>query len=117
MSFKQLSLLFCLLISLSCERDEQTPECIANPINFISLTAENDTIEAGMSTRIIALAEGYKLTYEWSATRGYITPIEDKTNEVNYAASPCAIGDIFVTCKITDDCNNSISKDVKIIVL
>jgi hypothetical protein len=117
MPLKQIFILLFIFILISCENDEQTQECIDNPLTFISLTSEHDTIEFGESTRIIALAEGYKLSHEWSATRGYITPVEDKTNEVNYAASPCAVGEITITCKITDDCNNSESKDVKIIVL
>ena len=117
MSFKQLSFLLFLLISICCENNEQTQECIDNPINFISLTAENDTLEAGMSTNVTAVAEGYKLSYEWSATRGYITPVENKQNEIKYSASPCSVGEITITCKITDYCNNSKSEDVKITVL
>jgi len=117
MSLKQISFLIFILLLVCCENNEQTQECIDNPLTFISLTAEHDTLEFGGSIKISALAEGYKLSYEWSATRGYITPIEDKPYEVNYAASPCAVGEITITCTVTDDCNNSKSKDVKIIVL
>jgi hypothetical protein len=117
MSLKQISFLFCLLILICCENNEQTQECIDNPINFISLTAENDTVASGMSTIVTAVAEGYKLSYKWSATRGYITPIEGKPNEIKYSASPCAVGEITITCKVTDYCNNSKSKDVKIQVI
>jgi hypothetical protein len=88
-----------------------------NPINFISLTADNDTIEAGMSTNVKALAEGYKISYEWSATRGYIMPEDNKPNEIKYSASPCAVGEIIITCRVTDFCKNSKSKDVTITVL
>lgn len=117
MSLKQLSFFFCLLLLISCENNEQTQECIDNPINFISLTVENDTIEAGISTFVTAVAEGYEISYEWSATRGYITPVEGKPYVIKYSASPCAVGEITVTCKVTDYCNNSKSRDVKIMVI
>lgn len=109
-------LLLLFTAIMGCENNVQTQECIDNPVNFISLTTVSDSIESGMSTLITAVAEGYKLTYKWEADRGYISP-EDEPNIVKYSASPCAIGEIIVTCTITDDCDNSLSKDVKIIVL
>jgi hypothetical protein len=105
-----------ILTAAYCENNEQTRECIDNPLNFISLTTESDTIESGMSTLVTAIAEGYKLSYQWEADRGYITP-QTAPNVVKYLASPCAAGEITITCKVTDDCNNSLSKDVKIVVL
>lgn len=116
MSGKYIFLLLFILIFVCCENHDQTQECIDNPLKFISLTAESDTIESGMSTIVTAIAEGYKLSYQWEADRGYITPQNDP-NIVKYSASPCAVGEITITCKVIDDCNNSLSKDVKIIVL
>jgi hypothetical protein len=107
----QLSILFALLFS--CEKGSETPEnCI--PINFISLEADNDTIESGSKTGIRAEAEGDGLIYEWTKTLGII---EGSGAQVTYIATPCAIGEIEVTCKVIDKCNNSESMTIKIYVI
>jgi hypothetical protein len=107
----QFSVLFVLLAS--CEKESKTPDnCI--PINFISLEAENDTIESGSETGITAEAEGDGLIYEWTKTLGVI---EGSGSQVTYIATPCAIGEIEVTCKVIDECDNSESMTVIIIVI
>jgi hypothetical protein len=110
-SLIQLSILFVLLFA--CEKKSETPgNCI--PINFISLEAENDTIESGSETEIMAEAEGDGLTYEWIKTLGVI---EGSGSRVTYIATPCAVGEIEVTCKVIDQCNNSESMTIKIYVI
>jgi len=107
----QFIILFFLLVS--CEKESKTKtDCI--PINFISLEAENDTIESGSATGIKAEAEGDRLIYEWTKTLGII---EGSGSSVIYQATPCAIGEIEVTCKVIDECGNSESKTVKIYVI
>src|SRR4030042_6576196 len=102
MSCKYIFPMLFILATIVCEKDAHTQECLDNPLNLISLIAESDIIESGMSTLITAIAEGYKLSYQWEADRGYITPQNDP-NVVKYSASPCAVGEITITCKGTDD--------------
>ena len=109
--FVQLSALYILF--LSCEGKQELPDD-CSPINFISLEAENDTIDSGTETIIAAEAEGDALTYEWTMTLGII---EGSGSSVTYKATPCAIGEIEVTCKVTDECANSESKSVIILVI
>ncbi|UCH14784.1 MAG: PKD domain-containing protein [Bacteroidales bacterium] len=106
-----LFVLYVLL--LSCEGQQELPDN-CNPINFISLEAENDTIESGTETIITSEAEGDALTYEWTMTLGII---EGSGSSVTYKATPCAIGEIEVTCKVIDECGNSESKSVIILVI
>ena len=109
--FVQLSVLYVLFVS--CERQQELPDN-CDPINFISLVTENDTIESGTKTKISAEAEGDALTYEWTKTLG---AIEGSGDSVIYIATPCAIGEIEVTCKVIDECGNSESMTVIILVI
>ena len=109
--FVQLAVLYIFLIS--CEKQKELPDN-CDPINFISLQTENDTIESGTETRITAEAEGDALTYEWTKTLGII---DGSGSSVTYKATPCAIGEIEVTCKVIDKCGNSGSKSVIILVI
>jgi len=110
-------IIICLVIFfIGCKDDEPIQDCITNPVNFIGLTAEHDTIETGGSTIITATAEGYTLSYEWTASKGFIFPGESD-NTVTYTASPCAIGEITITCKASDACDNSETKNIIIVVL
>ncbi len=107
----QFSVLSVLLVS--CEKDSKTRiGCI--PVNFISLEAENDTIESGSETIIEAEAEGDGLIYEWTKTLGIL---EGSGSRVTYIATPCAIGEIEITCKVIDECDNSVTMTLIIIVI
>jgi hypothetical protein len=115
--FNTLLVTVCLaLLFVGCKDEESGQECLENPLNFISLITEQDTIEAGGSTTIRATADGYKLSYEWTASQGFITP-GSETYLVVYSASPCSIGEITITCKVTDACDNSETKRLTIVVL
>jgi hypothetical protein len=106
--------LYILIVLLaSCEKESKTRDDCA-PINFISLEAENDTIESGLKTGITAEAEGDGLSYEWTKTLGVI---EGSGSYVIYNATPCAIGEIEVTCKVIDECGNSESMTIIILVI
>jgi hypothetical protein len=78
-----------------------------------SLTAEKDTIESGQSTKVFAVASGYKLTFYWSATAGDILGSGD---EVVYTASPCHAGKNKINCTVRDGNNASRSKEIEIVV-
>ena len=106
-------ILLVLFVFISCEQSNETPDdCM--PINFTGLTAENDTIGLGGETVITADAEGDGLLYEWTKTLGVI---QGSGPSVTYVTTPCAVGEIEVTCKVTDRCDNSESRTVTIVVL
>jgi hypothetical protein len=107
-SFFLLSALF-----LACEKEKDKPEN-CDPINYLSLTAVNDTIESGGETAVVALAEGEGLVYEWTKTLGVIN---GSGSTVTYVATPCAIGEVGITCKVIDICGNSESRTVTIHVI
>ena len=109
-------IILVILSAGACDRNEPIGCGNRDPINFVSLTAEHDTIETGGSTSITATAEGYELSFEWTAEKGFIFTGESD-NIVTYTASPCAIGDITITCKATDACDNSETKNIIIVVL
>ena len=100
-------------IFLGCEKEKDKPEN-CDPINFISLTAVNDTIESGGETGITAVAEGEGLVYEWTKTLGVIN---GSGSAVTYVATPCAMGEVGITCKVIDICGNSESRTVTIHVI
>jgi hypothetical protein len=103
-----------LYLLTSCAKDEnegnEDPDL---PLTFSSLKVENDTIKPGETTKIIADASGYKLSYYWSASAGDIL---GKGKEVVYAVSICHIGKNKITCTINDGNNVSKSKELFIVV-
>jgi hypothetical protein len=107
-TFSLLSPLF-----LACDKEKNKPEN-CNPIYFYSLTAENDTIESGGETAVTAEAQGDGLVYEWTKTLGVIN---GSGSSVVYVATPCATGEIEITCKVIDVCGNSESMTLTIQVI
>ncbi len=109
-----LGILLLFLIFLSCSKnDDGNQEDPGQPLIYTSLTAERDTIESGETTKVTAVATGYKLSYHWSATAGDIL---GTGNQVIYAASPCQAGKNKLTCTVSDGNNNSNSKEIFIVV-
>jgi len=111
-------MIMLIAVALTGCKEDDTPagDCDGHdPLSFISLVAEDDIIEAGESTTVTATAEGYELTYEWTASTGYIFA-GDSENVITYTASPCSIGDITITCEVTDACGNSETKRIIIVV-
>ena len=107
--------IFLGILFTGCKDDAPAGECSTNPLVFHSLEAAQDTIETGESTTITATAEGYELSYVWTASNGFIIP-GDAENVVTYTASPCSIGEITITCQVEDGCGNSETKNIIIIV-
>lgn len=107
-----LAIFFALLSS--CSKDENDDfENPDQPFIFTSLKTEKDTITSGETTKIFAIASGYKLTYNWAASAGDIL---GTGNSIIYAASPCHAGRNKITCTINDGNNASQSKELFIVV-
>lgn len=98
----------------SCSKDDDgNQEDPGQPLIYTSLTAERDTIESGETTKVTAVATGYKLSFHWSATAGDIL---GTGSQVIYAASPCQAGKNKLVCTVSDGNNNSKSKEIFIVV-
>jgi hypothetical protein len=82
------------------------------PLVFVSLTADNDTISPGETTKIVAVATGYRLAFTWTKSAGIIT---GSGNQVFYTVPPCDVGRNRITCKVTDGNYVSESKDIYIV--
>jgi hypothetical protein len=104
--------LILLLFFSSCEKNND-PGDPSQPLIFSSLFAEKDTIIPGETTKIIAVASGYKIVYYWSASAGDIL---GSGAEVIYAASPCQAGQNMITCTVKDGNEQSETKEIYIVV-
>jgi hypothetical protein len=92
------------------------PDVEGYPLNLLllhRLPNERDTIESGESTKIVAAATGYRLTFFWAATAGDIL---GKGSEVVYTASPCQSGKNKITCTVRDGNGASGKKEIYIVV-
>ncbi|MBN2272919.1 MAG: hypothetical protein JXR41_11965 [Bacteroidales bacterium] len=106
-------MLTATMFFIACEKDDGNGGDPSQQLVFESLIADRYTLVAGESTRIIATATGYNLSYHWSATAGDIL---GSGAEVIYAPSPCHAGENEITCEVKDGNNNSQLKSVKIVV-
>ena len=101
-------------INYACRKEEIVPPVDQKSLSFISLTAENETIEAGSNTSVKAVAYGYNLTYHWSTSVGAILK---SGSEVLYTCCPDFYGEVIITCTVKDGYGNSKSKTVNITVI
>jgi len=101
-----------LLFCISCENNNDPGDPV-QPLVFSSLQAEKDTIVSGESTKITAIATGYKITFNWSASAGDILR---SGAEVLYVASPCQAGKNKITCTVKDGNGQSDIKEIFIVV-
>ena len=111
---KVIIIIVSILFFYSCEEEENNTGDPNQALVFTSLTAENDTIEPGKQTKIIATATGYKIEYFWAASAGDIL---GNGAEVIYTASPCQIGENTISCIVKDGNGNSEEKEIIIVVL
>lgn len=108
------NLILLIIFLASCSKGENEDWGDPNqPLVFTSLVAEHDTIDSGGSTSVTAVASGYRLTYNWSATTGDILYTG---SEVVYAASPCQAGKNKITCTVRDGNDASQTKEIYIVV-
>ena len=109
-------IIICLLIVasiFSCKKNEVPENGTSQELVFHSLTAGSDTIAAGTSTSITANAQGYMLTYYWSATAGSLL---GSGAELTFVTTPCLIGAFLISCTVKDGKNESQTKTIEIVV-
>ncbi len=105
--------LFILFILFSCNDDTGNENTEHQELIYESLSAEADTINSRETTKIMAVAEGFQLSYYWSANAGSIL---GSGPEVSFASTPCQSGMAKITCKIKDGYNQSESKTLTVFV-
>ncbi len=77
--------------------DENNPPIGTYLNEFVSLTADKDSIRVGESTQVTAVVDGRGLImYEWQATRGDILGAGFK---ITYLPRSCSVGVNTITCK------------------
>lgn len=114
-------LIVLMLICISfyaCDDNDDPPNGNNNneepiPLVFDSLTADNDTILAGESAEITAIASGKDLKYLWNASSGNIL---GSGSTITLTTPPCIPDEITVNCTVTDDYDESESKSIIIVV-
>jgi hypothetical protein len=114
--------LVLMLICISfyaCDDNDNPPNGDDNnneepiPLVFDSLTADKDTILAGEAVEITAIASGKEISYSWEASSGNIL---GSGSTITLTTPPCIPDEITVSCRVTDDYDESDSKSIVIVV-
>ncbi len=109
------ALVVIFAINYACRKEEIVPPPVDHEsLSFISLTAENYTIESGSNTAVKAVAFGYNLTYHWSTSVGSILK---SGSEVLYTCCLGFYGEAIITCTVKDGYGKSKTKTVTITVI
>lgn len=95
------------VIVFSCKKKD-TRSSGEKTFTFNSLRSDHDSIAKGNVTNIRASVSG-NVTYAWSASAG---DIFNSGSTILFGASTCCTGNHTITCKVTDQNNNSESKSV-----
>ncbi|HNX06944.1 MAG TPA: hypothetical protein PKL96_05120 [Bacteroidales bacterium] len=106
--------LIILIVALTCVFSackEEEEDSLLN--SFVSLTAENDTIITGHSTKITAVVDGENVSFQWSSTAGDIL---GSGNVVDYVAPTCTPGSNQISCTANAS-NKTETKTITITVL
>lgn len=106
-----------ILILFSCSKEDEDYHPDSHLETFTGIEANHDTLRMGDSTTLQAIAEGSKLTYQWSTnSNAPLISIEDKPEKIIFYADPC-VGEgsntVFCTIKAK---NRQERKDIELIV-
>jgi hypothetical protein len=110
-----LRLLFLVLLTATLFMCKKDPDDDGHdiPLVYTSLTVARDTIFAGDTTALTAVASGYQLTYEWYVAKGDLL---GSGNQVTFLATPCTVGTNTVVCTVRDGNGKETEKEVTITV-
>lgn len=110
-SIRGLTVILPLLLILGCSDSILgTANDESGDLEIISMTADPEIIYVGSTSKVTIktnMEEG--LTYRWWASLGYII---GSGSEVQYSASSCCVGVNSITCTVSDDNGNEVSKSV-----
>lgn len=107
--------LICAFLS-SCQRT-YVDDVIDKPtdkINFISLTASQDTAKMFEPITITAIAEGDNLRYKWQRNKGSMV-VTKKQNIVEFWGCPTCINTAVISCTVFNN-EGSVTKEVEVFI-
>ncbi len=99
---KTLSLIlisFVIIISVSCQKNDDIGENTTDKITIDSLVANYYTVIAWDTTTITCYATGDSLIYGWECDHGNFN---GSGTQIRYAAGECCVGINTITCSISN---------------
>lgn len=109
--WNQLGIVFLIisLMAVSCTKQEDTEPTTGDPLEFVSLVSEKDTITVQDVTKITATVKGENLTYKWSCDNE-LGIIEGSGSQILFTI--CHTGKFKVSCEVTDASMKKAVRDV-----
>lgn len=101
-----------LIILFACNKDETSSEG-QGAVNIISLTAIDTVLNAWQTTKVLVVAEGDGLIYQWEADHG---EINGSGEQIEYMAGTCCTGINTITCTVSNS-ENSDQEQIKLRIL
>ena len=101
------TVLVLTIVSLAGCSKKSNPEPDANTTfpQFISLTADKDSIKAGGADPAIltCMASGGNIRYTLEVDLGDIFPLNEAGSQVRFTGSECCLGEKYIKCTIEND--------------
>jgi len=105
-TFFLLVAVIALMGIIACKKSG-TPNPDANTTypNFVSLTADKDSIKVGGTEPAIltCIAQGGNIRYVWEVDLGDIFPLNEEGSVVRFTGSECCLGQKYIKCTISND--------------
>jgi putative hemolysin len=100
-------ILLLVIVSLAGCSKKSNPAPDANTTfpQFISLTADKDSIQVGGADPAIltCMASGGNISYTWEVDLGDIFPLNEEGSQVRFTGSECCLGEKYIKCTIAND--------------
>jgi hypothetical protein len=100
---------------ISCQKEyvEQIPDKPTDKINYISLTASQDSAKMFEPVIIRAVAEGKNLQYKWQKNKGSLVLENDST--ARFWGCPTCLNWVTVSCTVSNEYGWE-TKEVKVFI-
>lgn len=87
------------------KKSNPAPDANTTYPQFISLTADKDSIKVGGTEPAIltCMAAGGNLSYTWEVDLGDIFPLNEEGSQVRFTGSECCLGEKYIKCTISND--------------
>lgn len=105
--------LFCLLISCQKEYFDKNTDVPTDKIDYISLTASQDSAKMFEPIIITATAKGENLKYKWQKNKGSL--VLESENVAKFWGCPTCINWVTVSCTVSNEYGSE-TKEVKVFI-
>ncbi|MFC2102515.1 hypothetical protein ACFLS7_05930 [Bacteroidota bacterium] len=87
------------------KKSNPAPDANTTYPQFISLTADKDSIKVGGGDPAIltCTASGGNIIYTWEVDLGDIFPLNEDGSQVRFTGSECCLGEKYIKCTIAND--------------